>query len=170
MVVYLNPSCTSLLWSQMMQKYLFLLQPPKGGIKIMYGGISQYACSHVLQSEVFDAKMPLVPRSITYHFLEEIHLVRQQAALSSGLCSSCTLAALIRATLIQSSVFSVVLWFWSCDEKELQTGCGVPGNPMRQSWKTNCFVSVGLQFYLHSLAHNSYLQQISNTCNIGLIW
>lgn len=63
-------------------------------------GSASMLCSHVLQSEVFDAKMPLVPGSITYHFLEEIHLVRQQAALSCDLCSSCTLATLIRATLI----------------------------------------------------------------------
>lgn len=42
-VVHLNPSCTSLLWSQRVLKYLFLLLPPKGRIKIIYGGISQYA-------------------------------------------------------------------------------------------------------------------------------
>jgi len=57
-------------------------------------------CSHVLQSKVFDAKMPLVPGSTAYPFLEEIHLLREQAVPLTCLCSSYTLTALIRAALI----------------------------------------------------------------------
>lgn len=45
-------------------------------------------CSHVLQSKVFDAKIPLALGFTTYLCLEEIHLARQQAVLFPGLLFS----------------------------------------------------------------------------------